>query len=166
MSLIHDSSSSDRLPDKSLLSFANKNLPRNTNTHEKTIENLNLESFNFNNNEEIMPIPDSILTLDESEELKKIAREIVISTVDSSNVTFLLSLAGLLNYELGLPLYIMMISSIFITFLVFLRGLFRFYSLSASQKEFKLKYFSDLLDLGMIFLLIVHLLILFCILYF
>lgn len=144
MSLIQDSSSSDRVPEKSLLSLSLKKGIKNFNTPTKAPEVLEVNPV-IQNNIENYNEKSNLTLFNETDELKETAHEIVVSTIDSSNIAFLVSLTGYLYFEFGFPLDTVVLSMLFLTFLLLLRSLNSFFCGQENRK----KNLSDFLDLFM-----------------
>lgn len=164
VSLLGDSSTStDRVPDSNIFSFANKK-KKNDRIKVAVLEKSNetSEILSVNNpeiNNDSNPITLNIKNEEEIDPLfKQIANDILISTIDSMNSAFIFSLISFLFFELCFPIWILLSVFLFLVVFQIIRNLNYFAQLrSEEEKESKIKILSQLCDLVFTMIIIVNL---------
>ena len=172
ISLIGDSSSlsCDRIPEPSHLSFAKNKKKKQSEINQsnipeksyETIENLSnpiQNNQNNQNNQTNIGIPQNNqqITNEEtlSNELTKIGNEILVSTMDSMNSGFFLSLASYFFFELCFPLWILFTVFVLVGAFHLFRNCYYFWQLNEDEFNIKNKMISELFDEMLLLLIMV-----------
>ena len=157
MYLIGENSTSfDRVPEPILHTFDYKKKKSDINQAEKSEINSNLSQSQNNQLNFTNPPTNQQLTEENmSPELILIANDILVSTIDSVNSVFFISITCLLYFEVGFPVWILLIVFFIIGLIHFIRSIGYYYALNKEENDHKFKLLSEIFDELLLLIIIV-----------
>lgn len=145
-----NSASFDRIPDSTVLTFANKKKKTQTTGQDPQISSIN-EPLNLNpleniNNANPQPISPKTIEEEPNPEMERIATGILVATIDSMSSMFVFSLACLLYYELQFPGWVLFMILLLICSWHVLRNIYYYIFAIDDEGDTRNKLISELFD--------------------